>query len=311
MSGAARMAIWIGAVALAGAQPVRADERVEDLRITYAAPAGCGSADAFFAQLAARAPVKRVESGAVRSFDLTITADARGVHGALAIRAAAGETVRAVEGATCDETIAALVVIASLAVAAERAPAPVVRPPPPPIGRPARTSPPRDRWLAVGSGIGRYSGVLPDPVLAVPVFVALGAFGRAQLRLGFARTAAQETMLAAGASAFRQTIGRLDVRPIALTRGAFELAPAIGVEAGVLTAHGTQVGSPASARRPWIAPDVALRAGAHRGRFALELEAMVAIPLVRDRYYISPGATVHQVPVATYGLGLAAVMEVW
>lgn len=315
MSGRVRSPLWVGALVIAWFGPAAADVRAEDIRITYAAPEGCGSADEFFAQLAARATVNRVETAPARSFEITIAQDPAGVvHGTLAIRSAAGESVREVDGASCAETIAALVVVASLAVSAEREAAPpIVEPPPPPIVV-APPPPPlvrvHDRWLAVGSGLGRYSGVLPEPVFGVPVFVAIGHASGPQLRVGFARTATQEAMLTAGTSEFRQTIGRLDARPIAFTRGAFELAPSIGIEAGALSAHGTQVGSPAGGMRPWVAPDVAVRAGVHVGRFALELEGLLSIPLVRDRYFIAPGATVHQVPVVTFGVGLALIVEV-
>ncbi len=315
MSGRARSPLWIAALVLGWLAPASAEVRAEDIRITYAAPEGCGSADEFFAQLASRAPVNRVDEDAARSFEITIAQDpAGGVHGTLAIRTAAGSSVRDVDGASCDETIAALVVVASLAVSAEReVPPPAVaapRPVPPSPPRVVAAPPPRPRWLAVGSGLGRYSGVLPAPVFGVPVFVAVGAPGGRQLRLGFARTVTQEAMLVAGSSEFRQTIGRLDARPIAFGRGAFEVAPSFGIEAGALTARGTQVGSPAGGLRPWVAPDVAVRAAVHAGRFALELEGLLAIPLVRDRYFIAPGITVHQVPVVTYGVGLALVVEV-
>jgi hypothetical protein len=312
MSGRLRSPLWVGALVLGWLAPASADVRAEDIRISYAAPEGCGSADEFFAQLASRATVTRVDTAAARSFDITIApAPDGGVHGTLAIRSTAGESVREVDGASCAETIAALVVVASLAVSAEREAAPpIVEPPPPAI---VAAPPPvrvHERWLAVGSGLARYSGVLPEPVFGVPVFVTVGRVGGPQLRLAFARTATQEAMLTAGTSEFRQTIGRLDARPGALTRGAFELAPSIGIEAGALTAHGTQVGSPAGGTRPWVAPDVAARASVHAGRFALELEGLLAIPLVRDRYFIAPGITVHQVPVVTFGVGLALIVEV-
>ncbi len=309
MSGRARVGWWGSALVLAAVAPTAAEVRAEEIRITYQAPPDCGSADEFFGQLASRAQVVRVETGAVRSFEITIAQDAVGAaHGTLAIRTSTGESVREVDGASCAETVAALVVVASLAVSAEREVAPPAIAP--------RVAPrvvaPRERehWLTVGSGLGPYIGALPEPVFGVPVFVAIGRPGGRQLRLAFARTQTQEAMVAAGTSEFRQTLGRLDARPIALRRGAFELAPAIGIEAGTLTARGTQVGSPAGGMRPWVAPEVAARAAVRGGRFALELEGMLALPLVRDRYFIAPGVTVHQVPVVTYGVGLALVVEV-
>ena len=309
MSRRAHSPLWVGAFVLAASASAAAEERPESIRVTYQAPDGCGSADEFFARLAERAAVRRVET-APRSFEVTITQDATGAtHGELAIRTAAGDSVRAVDGASCAETMAAIVVVASLAVAAEReirvVPVPVPVPSPP-----RERARPRAPWLAVGSGLDRYFGVAPDPVFAVPAFVAIGRRHRPQLRLGFARTARQESMLAQGASEFRWTVGRLDVRPFALAWGPLEVAPALGLEAGALTARGTQVGSAAGGSRPWVAPEVAARVGLHFARFALELEGVVAAPLVRDRFFIAPGITVHQVPIATAGVGLALIVEI-
>jgi len=184
--------------------------------------------------------VRRVDT-ATRSFEITISQDATGsTHGALAIRTATGDTVRAVDGASCDETIAALVVVAALAVTrsarSRRAGAAAATPGAVTTGGTLA----RDRqWPRTASrrragGCVRRARVRRDRARA-----------RAPTATGVRTHAQQAAMVSAGASEFRWTVGRLDLRPIAFARGPLELAPSIGIEAGALTARGTQVGSPA------------------------------------------------------------------
>ncbi len=302
----ARSPLVVSAIVVGGFGPVAAQLREEAINVRYEAPTGCGSAETFFAELAQRAPVRRVDT-ATRSFEIAITQDPTGItHGALTIRTAEGDTVRAVDGASCEETIAALVVVASLAVTAGREITPV--PPPPP--RPTPSLVPAEHWLAIGSGLGWHLGVVPESTFGMRAFVGIGRTRGRQLRLGIARTQEQPTMVAVGASEFRWTVGRVELRPIVFARGPFELAPSFGVEVGALTARGTQVASPAGGSRPWVAPSVAALVGLRVNRFTLELEGGLAAPLVRDRFFIAPGTTVHQVPVITGGVSLALIVEV-
>ncbi|CAN5802284.1 hypothetical protein BH11MYX2_BH11MYX2_08200 [soil metagenome] len=276
----------------------------EHIRVTYDAPAGCGTADEFFAQLAARVAVVRDDADAARRlFAVTITQGADRVDGALTIRGT-DTSVRAVQGATCDETISALAVVAALAVTDERPPPEpprVLSPPPPPH---------TDQWLAAGAGIAENIGVVPDAVLGLSAFVSYGRAHTWQIRLEIARTSQQDAVIAAGTSQFRWTAGRLEVRPFAFTAGPLDVAPAVGVEVGAVTAHGTTVNAPMGGSRPWIAPRAVGRGTLHLGRFALELEGGVAFPLIRDRYFVGPDMTLFEVPAVAFAAQLAVSVQI-
>jgi len=45
------------------------------------------------------------------------------------------------------------------------------------------------------------------------------------------------------------------------------------------------------------------------GPVALEIEGTAAAPLVRDRYYLAPASTVHQVPDVAFGVGTSIAFE--
>ena len=303
-----------------GARPAEAEGADEAIGLTYTAPDGCATADEFLARLRARAPV-RVEADGARTFEITISTTTGGAHGSLAVHTAAGTTVREVDGQTCDETMSALVLVAALAIVAGTEPPPVVAPPvvvapvvvaPAPRGSVVRkTVPAPQRRIVVGSGLALYQGVAPAPVFGVPVFVAFGRDRGARLRVGFARSEQDQRIMPAGSTTFRWTTGRIDLSPVILTRGRFDVAPSIGIELGALDGQGAQVAMPTGGLRPWVAPDLAVRFRVQVDRCALELEGSLAVPVVRDRFFIAPGTTVHEVPRVTTGVGLTLAVGLW
>ncbi len=257
-----------------------ATTRVAAADIHYVAPAGCPTEADVASQL---------EALRGSELALTIEPDATGFRGALTVP----EGTREVTGATCDETVAALVLVALLAVEQRAAP----RPAPPP-----RVVEPRWRWW-VGAGVARYEGMTPTPIVGVPLHLAASR-GRAQLRLTFDATGSDQLAM----TTFRWTAGRIEAC-YAVATGRLELAPCGGVQAGVLTGSGTNVDQAASDTRPWVAPELAARAALRIGPAALEVEATAAAPLVRDRYYIAPSTTVHQVPAVAFGVGTDLAMR--
>lgn len=278
-----------------GAARARAEVAPERIALVYTAPADCPDADAFFAGIHARANAVRAEHGD-RTFRVSVTSDAAVVRGELEVAAADGTTTtREVSGATCAETVTALALVAALAIE-ERAVREVPRPP---AAAPA--------WqVAAGAGIARYSRIMPASVFGISAFGA-ARHDHLRLRIGFATTQRAEVSVAD----FRWTIGRAEVCPFAWTAGRFEAAPCGGFEAGVLDGRGTQVAMPTSDARPWLAPDATLRLALRFGRAALELEGLVAAPLVRDRFVIVPTTTIHQVPAVTAGASASLAVDLW
>ena len=274
----------------------------EPIVLEYSAPAGCPDADAFFAGVRARANASRAtraEHGE-RTFRVAIGAGDPLLLGTLEIVAADGATTREVSGATCAETVSALALVAALAIE-ERAAVPVR-----PAGdgaagrgrgverRVERGSAP---WgVTVGAGFGRYDGVAPSAAYGIPVFVAI-ARGHQQARLGVAVTGRAGDAMAD----FRWTSGRVEACPYVVAIDRVDVAPCLGFEAGAIDARGLATGMPASDLRPWLAPDGVLRLTVHIGPAAVELEGALAVPLVRDRFFIAPSTTVHETPAITSG----------
>lgn len=303
----------IAVIAAVVASDARA-QPVERIAMSYVVPEGCPSEAEFAERLRARAPVVQIERGAQRTFDVGIERVATGLRGTLVIRTSAGALVREVDGETCDETVAALVVVAALAIEAsvsEPAPPPVPVEAPPPVRPPPSVRvTQRERWLAAGSGLARYQGLAPEAMFGVPVFASFGRARGPRIRVAFARTQESTAVVAEGRSTFRWTAGRIDVSPLRLVRGRFVVSPALGIAAGVLDGRGTDVGMPGGGARPWVAPEVALALGVRMGRFALELEGLASVPLVRDRFFIAPATTVHQTPWLTSAIALTLAVDV-
>ena len=269
------------------AWPLVAIADPEPIRIEYSAAPGCPSAADVVARLRERASIRRVDADA-RVFAFAIAPDGAAYRGELAVRDAGDVTSREVTAASCDEVVHALVVVAALAieerVAARRAE--------PVLEHPAR-------WqLAFGTGFARYAGVTPSARLGIPVHLEVGR-GNQALRATFDVTARDDVAMAS----FQWLAGRLEACPYVWRIGRFTAAPCAGLQAGVLRAEGTVAFEAMSRTRPWLAPELVGRVGVTLGRFHVELEGLVAAPLVRDRYYIAPATTIHQVPAAAFGLG--------
>jgi hypothetical protein len=298
----------IGVVLIASATGSADPVEPEPIRLVYSAPAGCPDADAFFAGVAARAAASRVAAGDAREFRVTLAETEAGATGTLVVTSEDGETVREVSGKTCEETVQALALVAALAIeqrAAEIHVAPPVPPPRPPPGTEQRP------WhVAVGTGVEVETGVAPGAVAAVPVFVTTtrGDTGL-ELRLGATRTEQDDVTMTAGTTAFRWTVGWVDACPFAIAAWRMVGRACAGAEAGVLEGRGETVGSPADNERPWVAPRGTLSLVLGLGRVKLAVAARGGVPLVRDRFYIAPAATVHETPWITGGFGVTASVD--
>ncbi len=287
----------------------------EPIQLAYSAPDGCPDDGAFFAQLQHRARAIRVTDPSARSFRVEITADGDGFRGRLEVSAVDGATTtRDVHGATCVETVSALALISALALDDRGSAAAGRRGSIEDRAGVARVTTSEARQvrplhLALGTGVEVDGGIAPAGIYTVGAFAALRRTNGWQLRLGFARSARSDVTMPEGDASFRWTIATLDACPLAFTIGRWSAAPCAGVQGGVLTAIGSDVGMASNADRPWLAPDATVRLRVAIGRFAVELAGMVAAPLIRDRFYIAPSTTVDHVPPVTAGAQLALSVD--
>ncbi len=293
----------------------------------------CASPADLAARLEARAPVPVVDAGgrADTVLSVRIDAEADGFRGTLIV-AGDDSTPRVVRGATCDEIVAALVVVAALAVTSPassptppatdpastvaRTPASETRPASEPrpstdgerpreLGISSAPVRPRERHVSIGTGVSWIGGVLPDGELAAHAFVTVPLSTRLLLRASFVRSGVAEITTPMGSTEFRWTTGRVAVSTRGWAAGPLRVTPALGVAAGVLAGRGTDIVMASEGRRPWLAPEVALRARIALSRFSLELEGSLAAPLIRDRFFIAPATTVHEADAVSTGLSLS------
>ncbi len=157
---------------------------------------------------------------------------------------------------------------------------------------------------SIGAQAGLTEGVTPGALLSIPGFVEI--WRRAQglwspaFRLRFEQadgSAAVATSPGSGA-AFTWTAGSLDVCPIALATRRIRAWPCVRGEGGALAATGTGVDVARTSTRPWLTFGLLARIRATVvGSLFVEVEGGALAPVVRDRFFLEPSATVQHVPV--------------
>lgn len=225
------------------------------------------------------------------------------------VEASGAETARAVSGASCDEVVPALALIAAVLVDPEsvrRAPAAAVAPvaPAPAVARPPGREPSLRLRPSFGAGAGASSVVGPGASIAPLVELGLeseleGARGPA-LALTLARFITPTRSTSAGDADFTTTLGRLTLCPLRWPARGRLFGSACGAfEAGALHAKGSRTLGEHAFTSLWLAASPALALEYRPLRvLGLGLEALGVFPLVRDRYFFGPNRHVFSVPVA-------------
>jgi hypothetical protein len=286
--------------------------------LEYVAGAGCPDEAAFRAQLGSRLSAP-IDTWSTQSVRVEAAAYSNGARGSLVVVDRSGTAARrVVDGATCDEVVSALALMAVVLLegSAERVPpppsgAPEARPNPAPRRyerEPARTGS-TVRWAAGLHGV-IAGGVAPSLAPGLRGFGEVGAPVAEpfipSLRLSFAWTTDTHAQSAVGDTRFSFLSGRAEACPLRF-----------GTKLALVVCSSFDVGRVAGDTRPagtglqerlWLAPGVVLRlAWAATPFLDLELEGGATFPLFRYRFFVTPDSTVHQVPSVTGsgGLGLA------
>lgn len=297
----------------------------EEIHLVYQAPPDCPDRDAFEHDVASRTDKATwaPRRAGVREIAVTITAAGGAIRGQLVISDPARPADRAsreVPGATCEEVVEALALIAALAIdpAAELSPAPAPLEPPPrpvplpkPTPEPARlptpppTPPPTEpmvpssrwRWL-VGLGLSATSGLGDKLAAVVPVYVeaslASGSWLAPSFRLGVAVMPDRVLTDPAGRGHLTRFAARVSGCPI---RGDLTpwlvLRPCASFEAGALLARGEGVDEVESSASPWLAAGVSGRLQLFPSDWLmLEISGEGGLALVRPRFVIDPAIEV-------------------
>lgn len=298
------LSAWI-ALGLAAAVP----PKTTPIRVEFDAPAGCSSVEAFYQGIRARTDSVRSAAEGERALRIVVRLAPVGssVQGELRMLDDQGETVRRVDGATCDQVVQALSLTA--AIAFDRGP-----PPPPPPPPPVERSTPSTPWaLELGVRASTTEVVSPFVSLGGEVFVRLTKKtddpARPTLDVGLFH-ARNDLLPPASGVVSRLTAVAVTACPIGWSLGGvWRMQPcAVGL-GGWLSATDDSVDHPASALRSWWSLGGRLRAAASLGaRYTLELEAGVTVPLVRRHFFAtSPDQVVGETPAvsASGSLGVA------
>jgi len=290
------------------------------VRVTVTGPAACADSAGFVAALARRS-TKLAPSPAAADTIAVELAEARGaVSGTLVVtRGGAASEPRSLEGASCDEVVRGLSLVAALVfdpeARLEPTPAPAVSTAAPPRDR-APASPAAPSWrLGAGGGAGAMALGADAMSLAVGAFVELsrdaGGLTPA-LRLGFLRTTATAT---ATSAAFGPVTADLALT-VARASGCFarwdlgagaRVRPCILADAGVLSGTAGAPVAGESRSRGWIAPGLTARIEWEiMDNAFLEAEGAAVLPLLRDELGVEPRLTLYRAPPAIGSVMFAA-----
>ncbi|MDB5218278.1 MAG: hypothetical protein JWO86_6205 [Myxococcaceae bacterium] len=304
------------------AWPARATES-PPTRLELEVHATCTNEADFWQRVNAR--TRRVVAGAGEdALRVTITLDTTGARttGTLRVRSSGEplESVRRVEGASCEEVADALSLVVALTFDPDSlatVPAPQPEPQrPPEVPKPERPStrgpeppPPPQQWRWSAGARGTVAAIDELP-LGAGLFVELtrGRSSRAiAFRLGL--TTLQTTVTVGETSArFSWLFGAPEVCPLRIRSGPLSLFPCAGAALGALSSSPIR-GAPNGRTflRPWLAPRAVVRGRlALTPRLGVELEATLDVPIVRDSYEFA-GVRTYRVPVVvpTTSIGLA------
>lgn len=109
-----------------------------------------------------------------------------------------------------------------------------------------------------------------------------------------------------GSADFALSGGKLELCPLALSSALLELRPCALVNAGVLSAEGSETESARTERRPWAAVGgSAILEARVSERLAIWGTGGLARTLVRDRFEFSP-EVFHRVPIIAFHAGIGA-----
>lgn len=315
----ARVAGLVLLVGTAGAQP----QTPARFPLLVSAPSqpGCPSQEAIEQALRARDLSFRPPAPGEAATELRMETRSAGVNvqGTLELRLLSGELVRReLQGASCDEVVRSLTLVAALALAPLYAPPPAlssapvvssappaasssppVSAPPPPT--PPRPSPPppasRSPWKA-GLEVGAMSGLGPRVSPGIGPWIQRD-LGRISLRLGAGYWPHGST--SAGPSRAEFSAALLDLNGCVRWPLARELdgAACAGVHGGYLRAKGEQIDEPRAETRAWLAPRLGGRLSwAPETGGLVELNLGLFSPIFRDSFvFETPRVEIHQPPL--------------
>lgn len=305
------------------AQRARADAADEvPLLVRYRAPATCPGSDAFLSEVTARTPRARAAHAgeAATSVRIAIRDVPGGNAGTLELTApGTAPSLREVSASDCGQVVAALALMTALAIDPNAAlgvvqheqPQPAA-PKPQPALRIALPETPSTRdavqWsFSLGVQLTVAGGLAPDLLLLPRPFVQLaredgsgwGQALRVSATHAYARIESTD-----GNGSLSLWLARLELCPLRVFPiRSLALSACVPVDAGRLSANGRAVTPSKQVARPWLSLGTAGRVEWEVFEmWVLEAAGELSVPVVRDRFYVGTGTTLHRAP-AVAGAG--------
>ena len=302
--------------ALAQAAPA---SDAESFRLVWSSSAGCGSRYSFLEELKSRTTrlrEAREDEHAIIMIVETFRTES-GVRGQLTVRKPDGEvTAREVPGADCAEVESGMALIAALMVdpLAGRLDPEEVWPPPAQGTREADATPtpdaaPASRWsIRVEQRLIGRTAVAPGwtwgQAFGAMLTRETGRF-RPSVALSVQDTRAT-VVKPRGSAELEWRAADLELCPIAAPIGeAWDVRACASFQVGRLRGSGFATVNPAKKRILWTSAGLQL-AARYRivGPLWLGVEGALTFPFTRERFYLEPNLTLHQVPAWAVGAGL-------
>ena len=274
--------------------------------MSFTGPAGCSSREAFVRELMQRTSRIRVSDASETPAIFAVELADRGTHelGILRLIEADGmETTRVVTGATCDEVVSALALVAAVLVDPEA----LARQDSMTLQRPPRTATHAWRFRpSIALGLGLSSAVGPGvpfgPVFEFGLEAERGGARGPALTIAGARFTSPTHTTDAGNADFTTTLGRLTLCPLRWpAAGPFFVSVCAAFEAGVLHAAGSHTLGEQAVSVVWLAAAPAVSFEYRPLRvLGVGVDVLAVFPLVRDHFYFgpSPNIPVFSAPVA-------------
>lgn len=286
--------------------------------VSYRAPEGCPSRDAFLDAAAARWP--RVRDARER-ISVRVIPSSGQFEGSLEIQDAAGISSRKdVQGNTCDEVISALALVTALSVErepradesdAKRIDASEDLPK-------AAGASQKPRWhFAVGAQAALPGDAIPATALGGGVFADLSrpSAGVWTVRARVTALVAQSTVPAdSGEARFRWMAARAEACPLAVSLiSRVRAFPCLGVEGGVVDGEGRNIAvNKASVAAWWAALAMAHVEWRPWSTVFVDASGGLVVALSRDSFVIQePRTVLHQASALSPSAGLGVGIEVF
>jgi hypothetical protein len=271
-----------------------AEKSATPFRVEYSTGPQCEKLDRFSLELLARSrhlrPAAPGEYGFV--FRIALYEERGQLRGRLSLREESGrETVRTVPGASCDEVVTALAVIAAVLVDSD---AGLNRAPEPEAG--ARAQDAELGALSAGAGVGflRQGGVAPSTRsgLGIEADIALETASLISplFALSYNYTLSESVATPSGTASLKWWALRSSLCPVTWPlHGPLRLRACGIFDVGELEGTGERTELPATESMTWLALGGSGRLSVVPfAGLALMLEAGLFAPLARDRFYFDP-----------------------